>query len=48
SEFSVSELTLHTISAIEMAKTFTGCAVEINGKIGKPARIGITGTGHFT
>ncbi len=47
STFSVSELTMHTISAIEIAKTFTGCAVEVNGKVGKPARVEIAGIGHF-
>jgi len=46
SAFRVSELTMHTLSAIELAKTFTSCAVDVDGKIGKPARIEITGTGH--
>ena len=46
SEFRVSELTLHTLSAIEMAKKFTGCNVVVDGKIGKPARVEITGIGH--
>ena len=46
SVFRVSELTMHTLSAIELAETFTGCAVEVDGKIGKPARVEITGTGH--
>ena len=46
SAFRVSELTMHTLSAIEMAKTFTGCAVDVDGKIGKPALIEITGIGH--
>ncbi len=46
SRFRVSELTMHTLSAIAMAKTFTGCTVDIDGKIGKPARIEIKGIGH--
>ena len=46
SAFKVSELTMHTLSAIELAKTFTGCVVVVDGKVGKPARIEITGIGH--
>lgn len=46
SRFRVSELTMHTLSAIEMAKTFTDCTVDVDGKIGKPARIEIKGIGH--
>jgi RNA 3'-terminal phosphate cyclase (ATP) len=46
SMFRVSELTMHTLTAIEMAKTFTECTVDVDGKIGKPARIEIRGIGH--
>ncbi len=46
SMFKVSKLTMHTLSAIEMAKTFTDCTVDVDGKIGKPARIEIMGIGH--
>ena len=46
SRFRVSELTMHTLSAIEMAKTFTDCTVDVDGKIGKPARIEIIGIGR--
>ena len=46
SMFRVSELTMHTLSAIEMAKVFTDCTVDVDGKIGKPARIEIMGIGH--
>jgi len=44
--FRVSELTMHTLSAIEIAKIFTDCTVDVDGKIGKPARIEIMGIGH--
>jgi len=46
SRFTVSELTMHTLSAIKMAMTFTDCTVDVDGKIGKPARIEIMGFGH--
>ena len=46
SRFTVSELTMHTLSAIKMAMTFTDCPVDVDGKIGKPARIEIMGIGH--
>jgi RNA 3'-terminal phosphate cyclase (ATP) len=46
SMYSVSELTMHTLTAIEMAKTFTDCTVDVDGKIGKPARIEVMGIGH--
>lgn len=45
SVFKVSELTMHTHSAIELSKRFTGCEVDVNGKIGKPATIEIQGIG---
>ena len=48
SMFRVSELTMHTLSAIEMAKTFTDCTVKVDGKIGKSARIEIKGIGHVS
>jgi hypothetical protein len=38
---------MHTLSAIEIARTFTGCKVVVDGKIGKPARVEITGIGHI-
>jgi len=45
SVFSTSELTLHTLTAIELAKTFTGCSFVVDGKMGQPARITCKGIG---
>lgn len=46
SRFTVSELTLHTVTAIELARTFTGCQIDVEGKIGKPASVEIEGIGY--
>lgn len=45
SEFSTSELTLHTLTAIELAKTFTGCSFVVDGEMGQPAKIKCKGIG---
>jgi RNA 3'-terminal phosphate cyclase len=38
-EFTTSEITLHTLTAIELAKTFTGSEFKLSGKQGEPGRI---------
>jgi RNA 3'-phosphate cyclase len=38
-EFTTSEITLHTLTAIELAKTFTGSEFKLSGKLGEPGRI---------
>ncbi len=45
SEFNVSEITLHTLTAIEMARTFTDSEIKVKGKLGKPGTITVQGIG---
>lgn len=43
--FMVSDLTLHTLTAVEIARTFTDAEILVDGKLGKPATITIQGIG---
>lgn len=45
SKFKASEITLHTLTAIEMARVFTDSKVKVEGKLGKPGTITIEGIG---
>ena len=45
SKFKVSEVTLHTLTAIELAKTFTDTEIRVEGKLGKPGAITVKGIG---
>jgi RNA 3'-terminal phosphate cyclase (ATP) len=45
SEFKVSEITLHTLTAIEMARVFTDSEITVKGNIGKPGAINVQGIG---
>lgn len=45
SKFKVSEVTLHTLTAIEIAKVFTGSEIKVKGKLGKPGTIIVQGIG---
>lgn len=46
SRFKASEVTLHTLTAIEVAKIFTDAKFEVEGKLGKPGTITIQGIGY--
>jgi RNA 3'-phosphate cyclase len=46
SRFSTSRLTLHTLTAVELAKTFTGAEFSVRGREGQPATISCIGAGH--
>lgn len=46
SRFSTSRLTLHTLTAVELAKTFTGAEFSVQGREGQPAKISCVGVGH--
>ena len=46
SSFSTSRLTLHTLTAVELAKMFTGAEFRVMGREGQPATISCTGAGH--
>ncbi len=43
--FKTSEVTLHTLTAVELAHQFTGSVIEVEGKLGKPGTIKVTGRG---
>jgi RNA 3'-phosphate cyclase len=45
SSFSVSRLTLHTLTAVEVAKSIIGAKIVVEGFEGKPGRITIEGRG---
>ncbi|MCW4049691.1 MAG: RNA 3'-terminal phosphate cyclase [Candidatus Bathyarchaeota archaeon] len=45
SSFKTSRLTLHTLTAIELAKMFTGAEFKVSGREGKPATILCNGVG---
>ncbi len=44
--FSTSRLTLHTLTAVELARRITGAEFSIEGEMGEPARIACKGVGH--
>jgi RNA 3'-terminal phosphate cyclase (ATP) len=46
SKFTTSRLTLHTLTAAEMAKMFTGAEFSVQGSEGQPATISCVGAGH--
>ena len=46
SRFTTSRLTLHTLTAVELAKTFTGAEFSVRGLEGQPATISCAGVGH--
>ena len=46
SRFSTSRLTLHTLTAVELAKMFTGAEFSVSGRVGQPATISCVGAGH--
>ncbi len=45
SKFKVSEVTLHTLTAVEMARVFTNCEITVDGNLGKPGVITVQGIG---
>lgn len=45
SVFKVSEITLHTLTAIEIAKIFTGARFKVKGSEGEPGTISVQGIG---
>ncbi|MFQ6054014.1 MAG: RNA 3'-terminal phosphate cyclase, partial [Candidatus Bathyarchaeia archaeon] len=45
STFTTSRLTLHTATAVELARIITGAKFEVEGEIGSPARIRCRGIG---
>ena len=45
SVYTTSELTLHTLTAIELAKTFTDCSFVVDGEMGQHAKITCEGIG---
>jgi RNA 3'-terminal phosphate cyclase (ATP) len=52
SSFTVSKLTMHTLTAVEVAKNITGAKIVVEGSEGKLGRITVEGRGitnhHFT
>ncbi len=46
SRFTTSRLTLHTLTAVELAKTFTAAEFSVQGLRGQPATITCVGAGH--
>ena len=48
STFKISEITLHTLTAIDLAERFTGCDVNVDGKLGKPGTVTLQGIGYRT
>jgi RNA 3'-phosphate cyclase len=46
SSFFTSRLTLHTLTAVELAKVFTGAEFSVSGHEGQPATISCVGAGH--
>ncbi len=46
SRFSTSRLTLHTLTAVELAKMFMGAEFSVSGREGQPATISCVGAGH--
>ncbi|MBN2335932.1 RNA 3'-terminal phosphate cyclase [Candidatus Bathyarchaeota archaeon] len=46
SSFKTSRLTLHTLTAIELAKTFTGAKFNVKGSMDKPATVMCKGFGY--
>ena len=46
SRFITSRLTLHTLTAVELAKVFTDAEFSVQGGMGKPATITCVGAGH--
>ncbi len=46
SRFTTSRLTLHTLTAVELAKTFTAAEFSVQGGMGQPATITCVGAGH--
>jgi len=46
SRFTTSRLMLHTLTAVELAKTFTGAEFSVQGSEGQPATITCLGAGH--
>ncbi|MCX8187317.1 MAG: RNA 3'-terminal phosphate cyclase [Nitrososphaeria archaeon] len=45
SEYRVSELTMHTVTSIELCKLLSGAKAEISGKLGGPATVRMLGIG---
>jgi RNA 3'-terminal phosphate cyclase (ATP) len=45
SEIKVTELTLHTLTCIELCKKLLGTTFEIHGRIGEPSHITCNGIG---
>jgi len=45
SKFKVSEITLHTLTSVEMARVFTDADITVDGKLGKPGTISVQGIG---
>ncbi|MCD6236006.1 MAG: RNA 3'-phosphate cyclase, partial [Thaumarchaeota archaeon] len=45
SEYSVAELTSHTVTSIELCRILSGAEAEVSGKLGEPALIRIKGIG---
>jgi RNA 3'-terminal phosphate cyclase (ATP) len=46
SRLSTSRLTLHTLTAVELAKSFTGAEFSVQGREGRPSTISCVGVGH--
>jgi RNA 3'-terminal phosphate cyclase len=43
SRIAISELTLHTVTAVEVTEMLAGCRFKISGEVGGPAVIDCTG-----
>lgn len=46
SEYRVSELTTHTTTSIELCRILAGAEAEVDGRVGEPATIRISGIGY--
>jgi RNA 3'-phosphate cyclase len=46
SEYRVAELTMHTTTSIDLCRIMAGMRAEVDGGVGEPATIRITGTGY--
>lgn len=46
SRFMMSEVTLHLLTAVDLAQTFTGSKIKVDGKLGKPGTVTIQGIGY--
>ena len=44
--FRTSEITLHTLTAIKVAETFTDAEFKVSGRQGEPGTIRVKGIGH--